>query len=140
MINVSYVKPEMVDIIWPQVENMVELAVAESNEECSADEIKFKLEQSIMLMATITKDGKIVAALTFDTRVFESGKKVLLITTAGGTLLAEWMDAVDKVTMELAKRQGCSELYIIGRKGWLRTLKDVGYSHVHTVLSKKVGE
>lgn len=140
MINIAYVKPEMVDMIWPQVENMVELAVAESNDECSADEIKFKLEQSIMLMATITIDNKIVAALTFDTRVFDSGKKVLLIITAGGTLLSEWMDAVDKVTTELAKRQGCSELYIIGRKGWLRTLKDIGYTHVHTVLSKKVGE
>lgn len=136
----SYIEPTMVDIIWPGIKHMIQVAIDESNGEFTLEGIKDDLESKKLLAAVVTLDNKALACVVFDKRTFDSGKKVINIMTAGGELLELWVDDVLRKAEQLAIQEQCDEVYIIGRKGWLRTLKGKGYNHVHTVVSKKIGD
>lgn len=138
-ITISLVAPDMVNLIWHSVGKFIQLAVDESNGELTADKIKERLINQEMALATIHDGDKVLSGVTFEMRTFDSGKRVLNICTAGGEAMDAWVPLVDNLADELAIKHGCEDVYIIGRAGWLRTLKQRGYGHVHTVISRKVG-
>lgn len=137
---VSAITPKMIPLIWDNVSHMVQMAIDHSNGELDLSEIYERLIEKEMIMLTVSIGSKISAALTIEKRSFASGKNILNVTTAGGSDLADWLDTVSPLIDQLAVEHGCSEIYIVGRAGWIRTLKDSGYSKIHTVVSKKVGE
>jgi hypothetical protein len=130
----------MVKIVWPVVEDMIQSAIDESNEELSVHHIKKRLIEQDMILLTVAVNGEFVAACTLEIRHFDTGKKVMHVCTLGGAGFEEWWEEMGKAFDELAIDHDCSEVYIIGRPGWKRLLKDKGYDLVHTVLRKKVGE
>ena len=137
---ISAITPKMIPLVWHSVSHMIQMAIEHSNDELDLCDIKERLENNDMLLLTVSEGDNIVAALTVEKRDFASGKSILNITTAGGADLHLWMNEIDRVTEDLAKEHGCSEIYIVGRPGWMRMLKDIGYGKIHTVVSKKIGE
>lgn len=130
----------MIPLLWHTVSHMIQMAIEHSNGEMDLGEVLDRLLKNEMILLTVSEEDNIIAALTVEKRDFPSGKSILNITTAGGADLDLWVDEIDKVTNELAKEHGCSEIYIVGRPGWMRKLKNIGYERIHTVVSKKVGE
>ena len=139
-IIVSAITPKMIPVVWHMVSPMIEMAIEHSNGELDLDHMYKRLLDSEMVLLTISEGDRIVASLTVEKRDFPSGKRIMNITTAGGADLHLWMADLDGIMDQLAIEHGCSEIYIVGRPGWLRLLKDIGYERIHTVVSKKVGE
>jgi hypothetical protein len=139
-ILISAIKPEMLDMMWYKLAPLVEKAIEHSNDELNIVDIYDRLMAREMLLLVVTEGDAIMAAITLETRTFPSGKKVMNITTAGGSDMHLWVDKVLDIAEVLAVEQKCSDVYIIGRKGWERKLKTNGYAVAHTVLTKKVGE
>lgn len=137
---VSAIKKEMIPVMWPLVEEHLQRAIDQSNGELDKDDVFSRMVRGNMLLITLSRQTDIVAALALEQRDFDSGKKVLNITLAGGSESDNWIDKMDEVTQQLGKDYGCDEIYIVGRAGWVRKLKRIGYGIVHTVVSKKVGE
>jgi hypothetical protein len=137
-IVIGAIKPDLVNIVWPIVEQHIDMAITESNGELDINKIRNSIINQDMVLLVIYKDGKIIASCTLEKREFNSGKVVVHIATLGGTEIELWADKLDAAICNLALDYGCNELYIIGRKGWEKFLKSKGYSHVHTVLSKKL--
>lgn len=138
MIEYSNVNPEMVEVVWDKIVPFIDKAIAESNGELLSSEIKKKAIAGSMLIRIVFEDWVPIAVVTYEQRVFQSGMRVLNICTAGGEKVDLWFKDVDEYATELAKKHNCSEVYIIGRKGWDRKMKHLGYGHVHTVLSREV--
>jgi hypothetical protein len=138
-ITVAAIQPNMVEIIWPRVEAMIAMAIEHSNGELSLESMKRQIMKGEMLLLVVYEADIIVASLTLERRDFDSGLSVLNVTTAGGADLHIWMKDVLAVLEGLAEEQGCTELYIVGRPGWQRALKKIGFKPVHTVVSKKLG-
>ncbi|QVJ07749.1 hypothetical protein S1R3Y_000041 [Vibrio phage vB_ValP_VA-RY-3] len=130
--------PEQIISCWDEVLPFIQKAVDESNGELSADEVKRRVELKEVIIATIFDNGGLIAAISFELITFPSGKKVLNIQGAGGSDMADWFEDIDKLANELAKKHDCTDVYIIGRKGWERQLKDLNYKHVHTVIGREV--
>lgn len=135
---VAAIPQNMLKIIWPKVSHMIQVAIDHSNGELTLDSMYERIENAEMLLLTVNEGDRVVATLTIDKRDFESGKKTLNVVTAGGSDMHIWINEVDRVLNELAKEHGCEDIYIIGREGWVRTLKQIGYEKIHTTLSKKV--
>jgi len=138
-LTIGAIRPEMIKIIWPVVVGMIKLAIEESNEEISIDNIYHRLIDKDMILVTVAEDGEVIAAMTLERIVFNTGKTVLHLCTIGGDGYKKWWPLIDKVIDELAAEHDCEEIYIIGRPGWKRLLKDRGFNLVHTTLSRKVG-
>ena len=137
---ISAISVKLLPIVWPQIEPMLSKAVAHSNGEICISDIYERSISGDMLILTASSDDEILVALAIEKREFATGKAVLNVTLAGGERLKEWMEEIDKSLVQLAKDYNCSELYIVGRNGWDRALKHIGYGRVHTVVSKKIGD
>lgn len=135
---ISAAKPEMVEMLWHIVGPMLDRAVQHSNGELDLEVIKEQLIAKEMLLLLVNREDKIIAAFALERRDFDTGKSVLVVTTAGGEGLEDWKEELDKVLNSLAKEHGCEDIYIVGRAGWVRSLKHIGYSVCHTVVSRKV--
>lgn len=138
MIEIAIPKLEILDAVWPEVEPYFQLAVDESNGEIDIKSIKSKVLKKELLVATIFEDGDLIAVCSFEITNFESGKRVLSIHTAGGSKQELWVKKIDEMASELAKMHNCSHVYIIGRKGWEKIMKPLGYNHTNTIIAKEV--
>lgn len=140
MIHISFPEPAKVLDCWAEIEPFVQLAIDHSNGELSMQRIKNNLGNKEIALGVIidTDIEKIIAVVTFDMITFDSGLKVLTIQCAGGERMDDWIDQVDALSISMARRHDCDKIYIIGRKGWERKLRDIGYKHAHTTLTKEV--
>lgn len=135
---VSAIKPENVVFMWPVIKSMLERAISHSNGEITSEDILKRSIEGEILIVTISVKAKVVAAIAIEQRNFNSGKRILNLTLVGGDEMASWMDKFSEVANNLAKDYNCDEIYIVGRPGWTRTLKRLGFETVHTVVSRKV--
>lgn len=142
MSDVKIAMPNYLDVIrcWHEIEPFIQKAVDESNGELTTDSIKEKVANKEVIVLTIydLSIAKLIAVTTFDMVTFESGIRVLNIQCAGGERVDEWFAEVDAIANCVAKRHDCSKIYVIGRNGWARKLKPIGYAPVHTVISREV--
>lgn len=137
-VTLSKVDTDMVDIMWCDIKPLIEIALEHANGEITIEWMYEQIKAGDMLLFLVCRDNEILSAITFEKRTFDSGKDVLVITTAGGSSLYDWMDLVLDKANEVAKDSACSDVYVIGRKGWGKPLKERGYDYIHTVFSKKV--
>ena len=136
---VSIIKPDWVDKFWPVIEKSVTDAIEHSNGELDIDVLKSQIKDGRIYLLVVTDvQGNVYASSTMEQREFESGKKVLNITTTGGSGMEHWVHKVIEAAKGLADQLGCDEVYIVGRLGWTRVLKPLGFKPVHQVLSMRI--
>lgn len=138
MIRVAMPCPNDLIAHWDEIEPFVSAAVDESNGELTAESVKARVEIGEIAIATVFSDDTLVAAISFDIVEFDSGLRVINIQCAGGTMMHQWFEQVEAIANNLAKHHNCTKIYIIGRQGWARQMKGLGYSTIHTVISKEV--
>jgi len=81
-------------------------------------------------------DGKFVA--TVITHILEyPRKKTCEICYLGGNNMLNSVSDIKHIEV-WAKHQGCKDIQIIGRRGWLRALKDEGYLERYTTIGKEL--
>lgn len=138
MIQLHSIEPHMVEIMWPKIVKFVDMACEYSNGELNSDIILKDVLGDRLRLIIMRNEKDIVAVMTLKIEQFETGKKVLTALTVGGSDIDSWVNEIDGALNSIAKEQDCSEMYIVGRAGWVRKLKSIGYDKVHTVLAKKV--
>lgn len=138
MINVTFPTPLQIVKCWSEIKPFVDEVVKYSNNEFTSDTVLEQMKRFELFPIVVYDDSEIISFATLEKITFETGKTVINIQLASGTRLEEWRDSVITVANNLAKANGCEDVYIIGRKGWVRNLKQQGFEEVHTVLAKKV--
>ena len=136
---VSFIQSSDLDKFWPLVQESISAAIAHSNGELDIDVIYNKLKKDQMFLLLINDgNGIIYASTTIEIRIFDSGKQVLNVTTTGGTGMDEWLPELVEACSGIAKALDCEEIYVVGRMGWLKTLKKHGFKPVHQVVSMEI--
>lgn len=136
--TVAAIKPENVVFMWPIVKSMLARAITHSNGEIEIDEILKRAIDGEVLIVTISEEKEVVAAIAIEQRDFNSGKRILNLTLVGGNNMSSWMDKFSEIANNLAKDYNCDEIYIVGRPGWTRTLRRLGFETIHTIVARKV--
>lgn len=138
MIDIGIPKIHQINECWSEISPFLEKGIEYSNGELSIDSILEKINSSQIILITIFEDGKLIAVVSLEQCTFDTGKRILNIQLAGGENLDQWFEQIEQIAYGFAKQYDCSEVYIVGRKGWAKKLKSVGYSVLHTVLHKEV--
>lgn len=138
MIHIQFPSPELALQHWDELYSKLKLAVDHANGELDEPSVKYQVEEGDLLVAAVYEDEQLLAVVAFELLLFHTDKRVLNIQLAGGDSLDLWFERMDEVAQNIARARECTEVYIVGRAGWQRKLKQLGYSTVHTVLHKEV--
>lgn len=138
MITLEPIKPFQLDAMWDMFAPFLQMAIDESHGELTLGGIRHKVMNKTLLLVGVIQDDELIAAVTYEQRTLETGKRIVFIHTAGGDSGMEWIEKAEALAVELAKSHDCSGVYIIGRKGWERRLKHLGYGHINTIIGKEV--
>jgi hypothetical protein len=126
------VDPKQVDAVWDRVSPWVKRAMERGDLGTFWDIELDVLDGKALLW--LAWDGELKGcAITQITKTEKS--KVCLIVACGGEKAKEWVHLIGKIEI-YARDEGCDAVRILGRKGWLRVLKD--YSAPKLVLEKRL--
>ena len=138
MIHIQFPPPALAIQHWDELYAFLKLAVDHSNGELNVVSVRNQVDDGDLLVAAVYNNQTLVAVVAFELLLFTTGKRALNIQLAGGASLDDWFERIDEVSNMLAKARECSEVYIVGRAGWQRKMKHLGYKVAHTVLHKEV--
>jgi len=122
---------------WPLVREFIEKALSKGYGEYESEDIHTLLEdeQATLLLAVI--NGKAVAGIVV-TLLKKPALREMVILTAGGEHLDEWLDDIMIAFDRLAIEQMADVIAIHGREGWVKKLKPYGYEPAHTTVIKRL--
>ena len=80
----------------------------------------------------VVRDGEdIIGAVTYQATEYDTGLRLLDINYAGGVAMGTQMPAVIDMFHRLKSAFMCDRVRIIGRKGWVRYMKQFGFKPTH---------
>tara|TARA_R100001015_G_C4625144_1_gene183554 strand:- start:432 stop:860 length:429 start_codon:yes stop_codon:yes gene_type:complete len=116
---------EAVNIVWPDVSDMLNKAIQTSKGKYHIDDIYEDLTKglyNLWLVIDNESDEKVIAAIT--TRLIEyPSRKAMAMDWVGGRRMNEWLPVVMEKLSNFAKDCGCDHLEGYGRKAWMKVLK-----------------
>ena len=131
---ISYVPPQNVQVIWGQVEPLLMKAIIYDD---------FSYDGRNLLDGVLNKDMQLWISWTDKvesavlTQIIDYPKfKVCRWFLAGGSHLHLWMDEMTHQVETWAKQNNCKRIELVGRKGWIKKLKD--YEAKHIVMTKEL--
>ena len=80
-----------------------------------------------------TVDGVVVTQFTVYPR-----KKVFTILLCCGDCLNEWYDPLIEMLYQVASLNKCDLAEVLGRKGWVRKLKDIGFKQTMWIVERDI--
>lgn len=133
--NLAAVPANLVPILWPVLEPILERVIATSNGELTSAGIKRRAMAGETLIIAVCKNDAVVAVNVLDVVEFDSGLRAMYIPITGGDFMEEWLDDSLEVAKAVAKDLRCTELRgLASRDGWLRRLKQNGWTTVSTII------
>jgi phosphoserine aminotransferase len=130
----------LTDFMWPHVKDMIQTIVDKAHGEMTLDTVKAKLKEDRALMITILDNETVKGLAIFQTEIFDTGKKVLVLSMAAGEM-SFFSGKYDNVMIGLAKDLKCDEIRALGaRMGWTKALKkaETNWEPLSTTLIYKL--
>ena len=115
--------------MWDQVSPLIQKALDEGSNYCLADIMEGLCNKSMQLWVYHDFKCAMVTAIKE-----QDGEKFCLFLTMGGDDMSGWLKYLP-IIEEWAKIQGCSEMRIYGRHGWVRT---TGYDFQYSKMTKRI--
>lgn len=135
LVNCIPVQSSDARLIWPHVSHFIQMAIDESSERFTTDDI-LKLIEEKKAQLFIFRGFELVAAWV--TTIEDSGSsKWIRVMWAGGHGLDDWLHYLTSVE-QWGKSLGCTHSVIVGREGWKKKLKDKGYKQTSVILEKVI--
>lgn len=130
------VDPARIVEIWPHVEAFLSAALWRSPDgDKPADALQELRDKRLLLWVVwAQEDTAILAAAT--TRLIDISRgRICVITACGGRELERWKQFIAEIE-KFARAEGCVELRMMGRKGWVRMFPE--FSEPWCLLSKEL--
>lgn len=125
-----------IDQAWMQVSPILEKAIPYTDGKYSLEDINEGIKsRELQLWLSTRQEGPTTCMVT---RIIQyPQEKILLIMLYAGESLKN-MIHFKPIIYNWAKENGCMSIYIYGRAGWEKVLKDEGYEKVYSVLRMKL--
>jgi len=132
--EVSFIDPKEIESVWPMVYPLIDKCHRYANGELETQDFLDMLTSGAMQLWVATDDSLIFAAMITEFVQYPR-KKVMRIIAIGGEGMKRWMrffPALEAAALQV----GCTGFEALGRKGWLRILKD--WECTYYVLTKDI--
>ncbi len=135
--QISYVPPQEVGLIWKQIEPLL-------NKPLEIDGYAYKpkdvfdslLIQKMQLWISWNTKTNIVEAAIITEIIEYPQLRSCRYFLAGGTNMKVWFNPMKEQIEQWAKQNNCQRIELVGRKGWVKWLKD--YKQKHIILMKEL--
>lgn len=125
-LNITVVPPEVINVVWPKVKPMLQMAVNTTSPRYDMNSVLWGLEQGELLLWLVMDESEPVAALT--TRIADYPKsRGLCLDWIGGKRMREWLPMAHDIMRKYGRDHGCTHLEGYGRKAWGRWLEKYGW-------------
>ena len=139
--TILVVHASMINLIWHQVEPIVNRVVEKAPYDMNMEKIRERLVSGEDALMTISDGPIIIGVVVLTVRTLDSGVRVLLLPVVGGDDIDNWMDDGFIIVFAIAKQHGCTELRgLSARKGWLKKMSNYGWEEVFTTVRCPIGE
>ena len=119
------IKAEELDGNWIKVSGILKPAV-DRNETMTLKDVYFLVKEKRAKLIVAIKKGSIFAAFLIE-RVKGLSKSYLRVVLAAGEPMREWIDTFIKMMDGMSRQENVTFYEMVGRPGWKRALKDIGY-------------
>lgn len=132
-LHLSAVPTPVLDVVWPQAKELLNMAVVATNGVYDLDSVYSGLLSGEYVLWLVLDETTPVAALT--TRICDyPRRRGLALDWIGGKRMAEWLPMVHDVMSQYARENGCTHLEGYGRKAWGRWLNKYGWEPAYTAF------
>ncbi len=136
--NVTGIPPWDLQMVWPQVGELLAGAVARNYGEMTLQDVVNRiLQQKYHLWVAFNEEGLIQAAAVVEVRQ-KNRLRVGHYVLVAGWNITKWMGC-DELIVEWAKEQGCDFMQAFTRPGVTKKAKALGYKHMYDVIGKPIG-
>ena len=119
-------------IVWEDVEKLLKKAL----DDCyTSQDIYNGLTQDRFQLFISWEKFKVESAVVTEIAAYPR-KKICRYFLAGGKNMDNWVNPIQETIEKFAKKNGCQEIEVAGRKGWLKKLK--GYKQKIFLMSKEL--
>lgn len=132
MITMQGVQSSEVPLVWPRVIEHIQKALDHS-EDLTLDEVRKKLLKTEMQLWLILDDGEMKSTL-----VTELQPPIIRFLLLGGEDVDEWIEHLVDVAGRFGASHGCTHIEVIGREGWRRIGRRLGFKHIYTTYRKEI--
>ena len=125
--DITIVPPENTEEVWPVVEPMIKSALALLNGRYSSVDIFIAIKSGEQtLWVAFDEDKKVKGCCTVEI-VQYPGMKCCNINVIAGEGVNDWLEDSFKLISKYAKEYGCERMEGMGRPGWIKPLKKLGW-------------
>ena len=118
---------------WERLKPFIESALSHSCGEIAIQDVYQKLQSGDMGLIDI--HGKAAAVVEF---MDYPQITALRVVALGGNSMDMWLDELMDFLYLWAKENGMDRIEHMGRKGWVKALKDYGYMERYTFMTRDV--
>ena len=129
-LRVSIVDPKDLPSVWPEVSELLGPACDHSFGQETIQTLRASLTGGNEGLF-IVEDDDIIGAVTYEVVTYNTGLRVLAINYAGGVAMDTQMPSVIDMFNKLKLAYMCDRVRIMGRKGWVRYMKQFGFTDTH---------
>jgi len=130
-IRAVIVEPSQLPAIWDQLAELLAPACEKSFGQDTIQTLRKALISGNDRVFVVLDDEDIIGAVTYSIKEFETGLRLLDIGYAGGVAMDTQMEAVIAMFKHLQNAFMCDRVRIVGRKGWVRYMKQFGFVDTH---------
>jgi hypothetical protein len=130
-VKASIVEPKDLPPIWEEVAELLGPACERSFGQETIQTLRASLMSGSEGLFVIETLEDIIGAVTYEVITYNTGLRVLAINYAGGVAMESQMPEVIDMFHALRRRFMCDRVRIMGRKGWIRYMKQFGFKDTH---------
>ena len=130
-VKASVVEPKDLPPIWDEVSELLGPACERSFGQDTIQTLRASLMSGNEGLFVIEDRSEIIGAVTYEVIGYDTGLRVLAINYAGGVAMDSQMAEVMDMFHALKRHFMCDRVRIMGRKGWVRYMKQFGFTDTH---------
>lgn len=128
---------EEIEEVWPLIAGRVRKALENGNSLEEPDSIRGALMDQAMQLWFVKQGELVTAVVVTSIEVYDQGKTLQVVALEGEGLDA-WLGEVERTLRVFGAAHGCKYLSMIGRKGWLRTLRRFNWDEKGVIMRKEL--
>jgi hypothetical protein len=127
----------LVESMWKFAEPYIKRALDHTCGEVTPDDLRHSCEDRRCQLWLVSKENRIIAAVTTEIVNYPQRRHCRVITLAGSSA-EDWTGLMDATLMEWAKSHACDAMEAYVRKGYVQKLSQYGFKHRYSVVVKEL--
>jgi hypothetical protein len=137
--EIVYVAPENIGAAWQHFRDYAEQVIEMTGGRRTSTGFLMDLINGNEILWMIMEEDEAIGFCSMAFIHYDKAK-ILQVKMLSGDKFDEWKDPLNARLEVFAQENGCNGMELIGRRGWVRRLADLGWQERFTTMEKRFDE